>query len=91
MRRVQLQPPPSAGLLLQRRASSVGLLGLSSLNIEMFQATSDAWGSDAWADAALKAAAARQAPAVMPSVEDDDIMLLPMDLSAFDDDAAALL
>lgn len=90
MRRVQLQPA-SSGLLLQRRASSVGLMGLSSLNIEMFQATSDAWGSDAWADAALKAAAARQAPAVMPSVEDDDIMLLPMDLSAFDDDAAALL
>ena len=76
----------------QQRTSSVGVLGLAySLNMEMFQATSDAWGSDAWADAALKAAAARQAPAAMPSVEDDDIMLLPMDLSAFDDDATALL
>ena len=79
--------PPS--LMLARRASSAGL-GMS-INLDMFQAASDVWGSDAWADAALKAAAARKAPAVMPSVEDEDVMMLPMDLSAFEDDAAALL
>lgn len=70
---------------LPRRASSTGLLGLNALGMEYFQNASDVWGSDAWADAALKAAAARRAPSLGLSAEDDgDVMMLPVDLSAFD-------
>lgn len=79
------------GMALARRASSFGLSLGVSLNMDSFQSASDVWSSDAWADVALKAAAARLAPAALPSVEDDDVMMLPMDLSAFNEDAAALL
>jgi hypothetical protein len=81
----------TAAGLLARRASSAGLLGFSTLNLEFFQNVNDAWSSDAWADAALKAAAARKAPVTAPSAEDEDVMMLPMDLSAFNEDGAALL
>jgi hypothetical protein len=88
-------PPPSMqqlrGMALARRASSFGLSLGMSLNMDSLQSASDVWSSDAWADVALKAAAARLAPAAMPSVEDDDVLMLPMDLSAFNEDAAALL
>ena len=86
-----LLPPQTAANLLARRASSAGLLGFSTLNLELFQNTSDVWSSDAWADAALKAAAARKAPVAAPSAEDEDVMMLPMDLSAYNEDGAALL
>lgn len=84
-------PPQNAASLLARRASSAGLVGFSTLNSEFFNNTSDVWSSDAWADAALKAAAARKAPVAQPSAEDEDVMMLPMDLSAFNEDGAALL
>ncbi len=86
-----LLPPQTAASLLARRASSAGLLGFSTTNLELFQSTNDVWGSDAWADAALKAAAARKAPVTAPSAEDEDVMMLSMDLSAFNEDGAALL
>lgn len=88
---VGMLPPQTAANLLARRASSAGLQGFSTLNLEFFQNTSDAWSSDAWADAALKAAAARKAPVAAPSAEDEDVMMLPMDLSAYNEDGAALL
>jgi hypothetical protein len=84
-------PPQTTASLLARRASSAGLVGFSTLNLEMFQNTSDVWSSDAWADAALKAAAARKAPVAAPSPEDEDVMMLPVDLSAFEEDGASLL
>jgi len=85
-----LLPSQSAAGTLARRASSAGLLGFPTPNLEFLNA-SDVWSSDAWADAALKAAAARKAPEVTPSAEDEDVMMLPMDLSAFNEDGAALL
>lgn len=78
---------PSAPVsMFPRRPSFMGLLGLASMNLD---SSNDAWGSDAWADAALKATATRG-----PSfglADEDDIMLLPMDLSAYDEDAVALV
>jgi hypothetical protein len=88
---LQSLPSQTALSFLARRASSAGLAGFPAPNLEFWQSTSDVWSSDAWADAALKAAAARQAPVVTPSAEDEDVLMLPMDLSAFNEDGAALL
>jgi len=87
---VQQQMPVSGQIAFPRRASSTGLVTLAT---DFLQGTSDAWGSDAWADAVLNAATARQAPPAGISAvgEDDDVMLLPVDLSAFDHEASALL
>ena len=89
---LQFQQRGGSGAL-PRRASSAGLLGLSTLNsVDVSHvANVDVWSSDAWVDAALTASAARRAPAAFPSGEDEDVMMLSMDLSAFDDDSAALL
>jgi len=80
--------PPSAGLPTLRRASSAGLPSAASLNLDMLQgASGDLWGTDAWADAALKAAAARQ-PSLLGTglllEEEEDVLLPMMEMSAFE-------
>ena len=78
--------PRASVPMFPRRPSSIGLLGFAAMN---FDSSDDAWGSDAWADAALNATSTRGLS--LGLADEDDILLLPMDLSAYAEDAVALV
>lgn len=81
----------NCSLMGPRRTSSTGLLGLAASGGDILPINSEFWSGDAWADEALKASSSRCAPISFSGMEDEDVLLLPIDLSAFDHDAATLL
>jgi hypothetical protein len=76
-----------------QRASSLGLSGLPLL-ADSFSGGAG-WGVDAWADAELKATTRRQSSLAMNPgcgfFADEEDILIPMDLSAFDSSAGCSL